>query len=89
MMEKGIGNILYIAGKTMFGNKYFTVIPNVVHAEKFKFAPSNRELIRSKLKELADYHMHVPVDNMQIAEDIHLNFNHMMYRVLANQFAKE
>lgn len=38
-----------IAGKTMFGNKYFTVIPNVVHAEKFKFAPSNRELIRSKM----------------------------------------
>lgn len=42
-----------------------------------------------KLKELADYHMHVPVDDMQIAEDIHLTFNHMMYRVLADQFAKE
>lgn len=38
-----------IAGKTMFGNKYFTVIPNVVHAEKFKFTPSNRELIRSEM----------------------------------------
>lgn len=42
-----------------------------------------------KLKELADYHMHVPVDDMQIAEDIHLTFNHMMYRVLADQFVKE
>lgn len=36
-----------------------------------------------KLKKLADYHMHVPVDDMQIAEDIHLTFNHMMYRVLS------
>ena len=35
-----------------------------------------------KLKELADYHMHVPVDDMQITEDIHMSFDHMMYRVL-------
>ena len=36
-----------------------------------------------KLKELADYHMHVPVEDMQVAEDIHMTFDHMMYRVLA------
>lgn len=42
-----------------------------------------------KLKELADYHMHVPIDDMQIAEDLHLSFNHMMYRVLADQFSEE
>ena len=35
-----------------------------------------------KLKELADYHMHVPVDDMQITEDIHMSFDHMMYRVI-------
>jgi D-sedoheptulose 7-phosphate isomerase len=34
-----------------------------------------------KLKELADYSMHVPVDDMQIAEDLHMIFDHMMMRV--------
>jgi len=38
-----------IAGKTMFDNRPFTVIPNVVHTEKFKFEPSNREIIRGKM----------------------------------------
>lgn len=37
-----------------------------------------------KLKELADYHMHVNIDDMQITEDIHMSFDHMMYRVLKN-----
>lgn len=31
-----------------------------------------------KLKELSDYHMHVPSFSMQIVEDIHMIFNHMM-----------
>jgi len=34
-----------------------------------------------KLMELADYHMHVAIDDMQITEDIHMSFDHMMYRV--------
>lgn len=37
-----------------------------------------------KLDQLADYHMHVPVDDMQITEDIHMSFDHMMYRVLTD-----
>ena len=37
------------------------------------------------LKELSDYCMHVPVEDMQIAEDIHMMFDHMMYRVLGNK----
>lgn len=37
-----------------------------------------------KLYELSDYHMHVPVDDMQITEDIHMSFDHMMYRVIRN-----
>lgn len=37
-----------------------------------------------KLREMADYHMHVPVDDMQITEDIHMSFDHMMYRVLTD-----
>lgn len=32
-----------------------------------------------KLKELADYHMDAMVDDMQISEDIHMIFDHMMY----------
>lgn len=34
-----------------------------------------------KLKELSDYSMHVPVDDMQITEDIHMIFDHMMMRI--------
>lgn len=37
-----------------------------------------------KLRELADYHMHVAIDDMQITEDIHMSFDHMMYRVLSD-----
>ncbi|WP_242869870.1 SIS domain-containing protein [Desulfitobacterium hafniense] len=35
-----------------------------------------------RLKELADYHMDTGVDDMQITEDIHMIFDHMMMRVL-------
>lgn len=42
-----------------------------------------------KLKELADYNMYVPVDDMQITEDIHLSFDHMMYRVLTDELSKK
>lgn len=33
--------------------------------------------------------MHAPICDMQIAEDLHLSFNHMMYRVLVDQFNNE
>ncbi len=36
-----------------------------------------------KLKELSDFHLHVPVSDMQITEDIHMTFDHMMYRVIS------
>lgn len=35
-----------------------------------------------RLIELADYKMHVNVDDMQVAEDIHMIFDHMIMRVL-------
>lgn len=35
-----------------------------------------------KLKELADYHMDVMEADMQISEDLHMIFDHMMYFVL-------
>ena len=37
-----------------------------------------------RLKEIAQYNIHVQVDNMQITEDIHLVLNHMMMFILAN-----
>ena len=35
-----------------------------------------------KLKALADYHMDASIDDMQISEDLHMIFDHMMYFVL-------
>ncbi|MCM1218376.1 MAG: SIS domain-containing protein [Lachnospiraceae bacterium] len=37
-----------------------------------------------KLIEMADYHIHVNVDNMQISEDIHMMMDHMMMYVLSH-----
>ena len=34
-----------------------------------------------KLLELCDYSMHVNIDDMQIAEDVHMMFDHMLMRV--------
>lgn len=36
-----------------------------------------------KLKKIAKYNIHVPIDNMQIVEDIHLVLNHMMMYILS------
>lgn len=36
-----------------------------------------------ELKKLADYNLHVAIDNMQIVEDIHMMFDHMMMWILA------
>ena len=36
------------------------------------------------LNKVADYHMHVPVDDMQIVEDLHLTFDHMMMKLFHN-----
>ena len=37
------------------------------------------------LRELADVSLHVPIDNMQITEDVHLIYNHMMMYILFNK----
>lgn len=36
-----------------------------------------------KLNELSDYPLHVDINDMQIAEDVHLIFNHMMMQILS------
>lgn len=46
-----------------------------------------------KLMGLADYRLHCPIDDMQITEDVHLIFNHMMMKIfwmyLAEKNGKE
>ena len=34
-----------------------------------------------KLDLLSDFHMHVPADDMQITEDLHMSFDHMMMQI--------
>ena len=40
-----------------------------------------------KLKSLSDISLHVPLDNMQITEDIHTFFNHMMMYILCGELS--
>lgn len=37
-----------------------------------------------KLKDIAKYNIHVPINNMQIVEDVHLVLNHMMMFILSD-----
>lgn len=37
-----------------------------------------------KVKELADYPMHVPINDMQVTEDVHMMFDHMLMRVMGD-----
>ena len=39
-----------------------------------------------KLKQLADYNLHADIDDMQVSEDIHLLFNHLIMSVLISKF---
>ena len=38
-----------------------------------------------KLKELSDIQLHVPIHDMQITEDIHMMFDHLMMSILYNE----
>ena len=42
-----------------------------------------------KLKELADYKMHVDECDMQIDEDVHMTFDHMMMKIFYNFLTKD
>lgn len=62
---------------------------NVVNA--FEYAKENGGIVIAivgysggKMKELADYSIHVDIDNMQISEDIHMILDHMMMWVLSH-----
>ncbi len=41
-----------------------------------------------KLKEMSDYSMHVDENDMQIAEDLHMTFDHMMMKIFYNYLTK-
>ncbi len=41
-----------------------------------------------KLKDMADYRMHVAEEDMQIDEDIHMTFDHMMMKIFYNFLTK-
>lgn len=41
-----------------------------------------------KLKEIADYKMHVDEEDMQIDEDVHMTFDHMMMKIFYNFLVK-
>ncbi len=34
-----------------------------------------------KLDKMSDFHLHVPVDDMQITEDLHMGFDHMIMQI--------
>ena len=36
-----------------------------------------------RLKDLADVNLHVPIDNMQITEDLHLMYNHLIVSIIS------
>ena len=38
-----------LAGRAMFGNKPFTVVPNVIDVDRFKFDPYTRERVRTEM----------------------------------------
>ena len=38
-----------------------------------------------KLKQIADYGVHVPVDDMQITEDLHMTLDHCMMKILCSE----
>lgn len=42
-----------------------------------------------KLRELSNYRMHVNIDDMQIVEDVHMMFDHMILRVICALEIKE
>lgn len=65
---------------------------NVLNAVEYAREQGNRIIGLTgyrggKLKALSDVSLHVPVNNMQITEDIHLVFNHLMMWVLSGKLS--
>ena len=41
-----------------------------------------------KLAKIADYHLHAPVDDIQVAEDLHMTFDHVIMQILWRYLSK-
>ena len=59
---------------------------NVINAVEYAKAQGNRVIGLTgfrggKLKQLADISLHAPIHSMQITEDIHMIFDHLMMSV--------
>ena len=66
--------------------------PNVLKAVEYAREQGNRVIGLTgfqggKLKGLSDVSLHAPVDSMQITEDVHLIFNHLMMWVLGKRLS--
>lgn len=66
--------------------------PNVLNAIRYAKEKRNKVIGLTgynggKLKELADVSLHVPVHSMQITEDIHMIFDHLMMSVFYKTLA--
>ncbi len=66
---------------------------NVIKAVEYAKSKGNKIIGFSgydggKLKQLADINLYVPINNMQIAEDVHTIFNHTMMYILCKTTKK-
>ncbi|MCI8810793.1 MAG: SIS domain-containing protein [Oscillibacter sp.] len=66
--------------------------PNVLNAVEYARELGNKVIGLTgfqggKLKTLSDVSLHAPVDSMQITEDIHLIFNHLLMWVLGRKLS--
>lgn len=60
--------------------------PNIIHAVEYAKEHGCKIIgltgfLGGKLKEMADISLHVPVNSMQVTEDIHMIFDHMMMSI--------
>ncbi len=67
---------------------------NVVKAVEFAKSQGNHVVGLTgygggRLREMADFSLHVPVEDMQITEDIHMLLDHLMMSVFVSQFEKK
>ena len=63
---------------------------NIINAVEYAKSQGNRIIgltgyTGGKLKELSDISLHVPINSMQITEDIHLIFDHLMMSIFCKE----
>ena len=80
-----------LEGKLEKGDVVFAISgsgnsPNVLKAVEYAKAQGNKVIAATgydggKLRQMADISLHVPVNSMQITEDLHMVFDHLMMAV--------